>query len=130
MGTFEVNCAAPLSVIQELYSQKLIGGSQQSVIINITSTLGSIANSTGRVNAYRVSKAALNMLTKNMSAELASENIIACAVHPGWVRTSMGGEGADISVEESIAGILGILEKDLNELQGQFLSYSGEPLPF
>ena len=65
-------------------------------IINITSRMGSIGdNGSGRGYAYRMSKAALNMATRNIAHEVKGFGGIAVALHPGWVKTEMGGEGGD-----------------------------------
>jgi NAD(P)-dependent dehydrogenase (short-subunit alcohol dehydrogenase family) len=112
------------------------GQDKPKKIFNISSSLGSI----GLVDsyklpvkfspAYRTSKTALNMLTKLTADELAEENFIVTAVHPGWVRTDLGSEHADISSEESISGMLTVLGKLTAKDNGLFYNYDGAPLPW
>jgi NAD(P)-dependent dehydrogenase (short-subunit alcohol dehydrogenase family) len=65
-----------------------------------------------------------------MACDLADDGIIACPVHPGWVRTDMGGSGADLSVEQSAAGLIDLIDK-LNMAQsGHFWNWDGEKLPW
>ena len=85
----------------------------------------------GGVYPYRTSKAALNMLTKNMAMDLAKYNIKAVTIHPGWVKTDMGGRNAEIEPRESIAGIIDILKRDVGlDESGAFLDYQGKPVDF
>ena len=69
-------------------------------IVNVSSGAGQFKNLSAHWPAYGVSKAALNALTKTLAAELKDAGIKVNAVCPGWVRTDMGGPGADLSVEE------------------------------
>jgi hypothetical protein len=75
---------------------------------------------------YRASKAALNSVLKDVSLNVKSA--ICIAFHPGWVRTAMGGEGADISVEESAEGIRHTLATCRGSDNGKFFNYDGSPL--
>ena len=79
---------------------------------------------------YRASKAAATNLARSLAIELAPNGIAVGAYHPGWVRTDMGGPSADVSPQESAAGLLTRFEKlDLSNT-GIYESYSGEKLPF
>jgi NAD(P)-dependent dehydrogenase (short-subunit alcohol dehydrogenase family) len=69
-------------------------------IVNLSSGMGQLSDMGGHSPGYRVSKTGLNALTRMLSSELASENILVNSVCPGWVRTDMGGSGARRSVEE------------------------------
>ena len=122
---------------------------KRSAIINMSSTLGSIAeNSNGGLYPYRSSKvseelkgviniltrqiiqAALNAITKSMSVDLNHNGILVVSLHPGWVQTDMGGKNAPLSPEQSISSIINTLE-NLNESnQGHFYQYDGETLPW
>ena len=79
---------------------------------------------------YATSKAALNMLVKGLAATLATKGVIVVALSPGWVRTDMGGAGAPLAPETSVAGlrkvIAGLKERD----SGTFLSHDGSPIPW
>ncbi|MCB1559695.1 MAG: SDR family oxidoreductase [Xanthomonadales bacterium] len=125
--SFRSNAAAPLLLAQAL-SPQLAEGAR---IANISSQLGSIAN-TGRFRtpSYAVSKAAQNMATRLLAAELAPRDIIVLALHPGWVRTDMGGDNADISADEAAAGLLRVIASAGPADSGHFLDWRGEPLPW
>ncbi|XP_029909919.1 uncharacterized protein LOC115360883 isoform X2 [Myripristis murdjan] len=111
-------------------------GIHRAAIINITSLLGSVELYWGeRANTfkwypYRTSKSALNMVTRCMAVDLESEGILCMALHPGWVRTDMGGQEAPLSPEESISSILSVMGELTEKDSGSFLHYTGEPLPW
>jgi NAD(P)-dependent dehydrogenase (short-subunit alcohol dehydrogenase family) len=77
--------------------------------------------------AYCTSKAALNKYMKMAAIELVKENILVSLLHPGWVQTDMGGSAADITPEESAAGIIQCTEQLSADNTGQFLKWNGEP---
>lgn len=106
-------------------------GVQRAAVINMSSILGSIAqNDQGGFYPYRCSKAALNAATKSMSIDLKKDNILVASMHPGWVRTDMGGKNAHLDVPTSVEGIIKTIEK-LGECDtGKFLQYDGTELPW
>ena len=87
-------------------------------------------DSSGAYYMYRASKAALNVVVKNLSIELAPRGITCVALHPGWVRTDMGGPNADVSPEESVSGMVKILLDAKLPKKVQFLDYRGETVPW
>jgi len=87
-------------------------------------------NTSGGRYYYRTSKCALNMATKSMSFELLPKGIVTLLVHPGWVRTDMGGPSGLISTEESVASILAFLEKLGSGDNGKFVNYDGKEIPW
>ncbi|SPE31765.1 Dehydrogenases with different specificities (Short-chain alcohol dehydrogenases-like protein) [Burkholderiales bacterium] len=95
----------------------------------ISSKMGSIGSTT---NAswwlYRASKAALNSVLKSASVELGSRGIVCMALHPGWVRTDLGGQGADLGVDESVASMRRVIAAANRSHNGRFLNYNGEQL--
>jgi len=100
-------------------------------ILNISSKVGSITdNSSGRNYAYRMSKAALNMLTMNLSIELKNEQILAVNLHPGWVLTNMGGPNALIDSTKSVSGMLNVCEGLTDKDNGMFFGWNGEKIPW
>ena len=108
-----------------------VGRSGQKKIITFTSMVGSNAlNTTGGLYGYRASKAAVNAIMKSMSIDLAARGIVAVAMHPGWVKTSMGGEGADIGVAESARGIRGVIATLTSGDVGNVIAYDGKVLPY
>jgi len=101
----------------------------RAAVVNMSSILGSIeVNNIGRNYGYRMSKAALNMFTKNLSVELKQEKILCTSIHPGWVRTDMGGEKASLSVERSIKGVLNVLSSLGASDTGSFYGYDGKEI--
>jgi NAD(P)-dependent dehydrogenase (short-subunit alcohol dehydrogenase family) len=97
----------------------------------LTSRMGAIGPRSGTAGwLYRASKAALNSVLKDVSLVAGGRGIACVAFHPGWVKTDMGGKGADIEVEKSVAGIrrsLAALDASGN---GSFLSYDGSAIPW
>ena len=94
----------------------------------ISSRMGSIElrdNHSGWL--YRASKAALNSVLKDASIALSGQ-ATCIAFHPGWVRTDMGGSGADLAVEESVAGMRQVLAGLQTKDSGKFFNYDGKPL--
>jgi len=79
---------------------------------------------------YRASKAALNMITRALSFDLREREIIAVAMHPGWVRTTQGGEDAPYPVEENVSSLLAIVNSLKPEDSGKYLNWKGEELPW
>ncbi|XP_052060125.1 C-factor-like isoform X1 [Mytilus californianus] len=137
---FDVNIFGPILVSQALlpYIKQAAKSStytslncNRAAIVNMSSILGSIAeNQSGGLYPYRTSKAALNMLTKNMNVDLKSEGILCFCMHPGWVQTDMGGPNAAVVKETSIAGILDVMSKMNGETSDIFIDYSGQSVPW
>ncbi len=126
--TLAVNSLGPLRVIQALLPNLRKG--ERKLIVNMSSQLGSISGSTGTWYAYRSSKAALNQITRTMSVELGKEGFVCVVVHPGWVRTDMGGAAATYSPEESVSGLVGLIEKLGPADNGQFYDFQGKVIPW
>jgi len=78
--------------------------------------------------AYRASKAALNQFNRSLAAELRSDGFTCVAMHPGWVRTELGGAGGQLSVEESVATMLRVIDALRADQTGAFLNYDGAPI--
>jgi NAD(P)-dependent dehydrogenase (short-subunit alcohol dehydrogenase family) len=127
--TLRVNVMAPMKLAEAFVEQ--VARSQRKLIVNVTSLMGSIAdNGSGGSYAYRSSKAALNAVTKSLSIDLASRGISACVIHPGWVRTDMGGPGAPLGAEESVGSMRRVIERAHEGGSGKFFDYDGEELPW
>ena len=123
--TFLVNSLGPLRVTRAFLP--LLSKSKSPVIANITSLMGSISdNASGGSYAYRMSKAALNMFTKNLSLEL--KNSVVLSLHPGWVKTDMGGPSAPTEKRESAAGLIKTIRSATREQSGGFYNFRGENL--
>jgi len=107
-----------------------VAASRLKVIAMMSSRLGSIAESSGMTLPYATSKAALNMLVKGLAATLASKNIVVVALSPGWVRTGMGGSGAPLGPEDSVAGLRKVIAGLKPVDSGRFISYDGSSIPW
>lgn len=103
----------------------------RAAVINFSSLLGSIAeNSQGGLYPYRASKAALNAVTRSMSVDLKPDGIIVTSMHPGWVKTEMGGQNATMTVEESVSNIIKTVFSLSEQHSGKFIQYDGKELPW
>ena len=107
-----------------------VAASERKVIAFMSSRLGSIADTAGQTLPYSSSKAALNMVARAFSVLLAPRDIIVLALHPGWVRTDMGGAGAPLEPGESVRGLRKVIAGSRKEDSGKFLSYDGASIPW
>ena len=127
MRAFEINAMAPLRMAEAFVN--LIARS--GTIATLTSKMGSLAdNTSGGEYPYRSSKAAANMVMRSMAIDLKAFGIISVALHPGWVKTEMGGPSALISVEQSVSGMRRVIERLAPADSGKFLSYDGLEIPW
>lgn len=127
--TFEINMMAPLKMAEAFIQQ--ISGSQLKTIITITSKMGSIADNRGGGSyIYRSSKAAVNIVMKSLSIDLNSSRITAVLLHPGWVRTDMGGPNGLISTEQSVTGMRRVISGLKFEDSGKFYAFDGQIVPW
>jgi NAD(P)-dependent dehydrogenase (short-subunit alcohol dehydrogenase family) len=107
-----------------------VAASERKVIAMMSSRLGSIAEASGTTLPYATSKAALNMLVKGLAAALKDQGVIVVALSPGWVRTDMGGAGAPLSPEASVAGLRRVIGGLGLKDSGRFLSHDGSSIPW
>jgi NAD(P)-dependent dehydrogenase (short-subunit alcohol dehydrogenase family) len=121
------NALSPVRIAGRLLPQVVAGGT----VAFMSSILGSIAeNTSGGYELYRVSKASLNMLARGFAATAGKEkNLVVLNLHPGWVRTDMGGPQAPVSVEESVRGLAAVLETP-RTAGHRYLDYQGRELPW
>jgi NAD(P)-dependent dehydrogenase (short-subunit alcohol dehydrogenase family) len=99
------------------------------VLAFTSSIMGSVAlNTDGYHELYRASKAALNSLSRGLWTEVKGTGITLLNLHPGWVRTDMGGPSAPVSVEESARGLVGVIERERGKRHHAFLSFQGDEL--
>ena len=96
--TYETNVLGPMRLIQAVAPH--MREMRYGRIVNVSSRMGQLAGMGARSPGYRMSKAALNALTRIAAAELDAADIKVNAMHPGWVRTDMGGSGAPVSVQQ------------------------------
>jgi NAD(P)-dependent dehydrogenase (short-subunit alcohol dehydrogenase family) len=124
-----VNAIAPM-----LLTQLIIGSLRQGTdkkLVYVTSKMGSIDdNKGGGSYIYRSSKTALNSVVKSLSVDLASEGFSVAVVHPGWVRTDMGGPNGLIDVQTSVGGMLAVIDGLSPDNAGEFFNYDGSLIPW
>jgi NAD(P)-dependent dehydrogenase (short-subunit alcohol dehydrogenase family) len=124
-----VNTLAPLKVAEAFIEQ--VARSSRRLIVTISSLMGSISdNGSGGYYIYRASKAAVNMVNKSMAIDLRGRGITCVVLNPGWVKTDMGGPGADLAPRESVAGMRAVIESLKAEHSGRFFHHDGEELPW
>lgn len=127
--TFSVNTLGAMRVSEALID--LIARSERRLIVTITSHMGSIAEIlTPNDYAYRSSKAALNAAMKGLSLEVAERGVGILLLHPGWVRTRMGGEDASLTPQESVRAMRLLVEKFGLSQSGHFYRYDGSAIPW
>ena len=125
--SFRTNASGPL-LLTEALAPALSDG---ATVANLSSALGSIA-STSRFGtpSYNISKAAQNMATVLLAHALRDRGIRVVALHPGWVQTDMGGDGAQIAATASVAGLLKVIDGLTLDDSGRFLDWQGQPQPW
>ncbi|MEO8418637.1 MAG: SDR family oxidoreductase [Methylophilaceae bacterium] len=129
METFRVNTMAPMKMT-EVFADH-VARSQQKMIVNITSKMGSIDdNTSGQHYLYRSSKTALNMVTKSLAIDLTSRGITVIAMHPGWVQTDLGGPSAPTTAEQSVSGMRQVIARLTANDSGKFYGYDGKEIPW
>jgi NAD(P)-dependent dehydrogenase (short-subunit alcohol dehydrogenase family) len=103
----------------------------KGVFAFVSSTMGSIAKMGGpNAVVYRASKSALNAVVKAASLEWADKEVVSFVMHPGWVKTDMGGQAADIEKNESVAGMRKVIADAGSKHNGSFFDYTGKVLPW
>ncbi len=122
------NVAGPFLVTRALLPRVEAGEGRRIAIVS--SIMGSNAGASGNAYPYRASKAGAVNVARNLAAELKPRGVAVGAYHPGWVRTDMGGGGADISVEESADGLMRRFDALSMATTGVFEDYRGMMVPF
>ncbi|MEM9603701.1 MAG: SDR family oxidoreductase [Pseudomonadota bacterium] len=128
LDTFRINTLSPLWVSQALFAPLKRSGNPR--VVTVSSQMGSLQHGGTGLVAYRSSKAALNKVMHVLSQEWREHNITVCPIHPGWVRTDMGGDAADISPDESAAGIVKLALSLTLEQSGTFYTWDGRVHPW
>lgn len=124
---FQVNALGPLRTVEALLDH-LSSGSKVGLM---TSQMGSIAdNTSGGRYGYRMSKAALNAASVSLAHDLKSRGIAVALLHPGYVATDMTHHRGTIGPEESVRGLVGVMERLSLDNSGGFWNYRGEGLPW
>lgn len=126
---YATNALGPLRVAHALLP--LVRRGTAKKLVHITSGMGSIAdNQSGGSYGYRMSKAALNMMSKSLAVDLRGEGILSIVINPGWVKTDLGGASAPTAVEDSVRGILARIDEATLETSGSFLNWKGGTYPW
>ena len=123
-----VNVLGPAAVVEALLEN--VAASERKIIVMMSSRMGSIGESRGGEYLYPSSKAALNMIGKALSVDLARRGITVVSLSPGWVRTDMGGEDAPLAPETSIRGVRKVIAGLSLEKSGKFFNHDGSAIPW
>ncbi|XP_056383273.1 C-factor-like [Hyla sarda] len=145
IDTFKTNVVGPMQVSQAFYPllKKAAENNahepltcKRAALVNISSVLGSIERTSvtfdfaKQVISYRISKAALNMLTRLQAESYRSDGILCTALHPGWVKTEMGTERAPLTPDQSTTGIMEVLSSLSEKQNGILLAWDGSVIPW
>ncbi|PYP84514.1 MAG: SDR family oxidoreductase [Candidatus Angelobacter sp. Gp1-AA117] len=123
------NAIGPILVTQEFLP--LLRKGKHPRIASITSGYGSLAHtSTGNPYHYKASKAALNMYMHGLAVDLCSDGIISVVINPGWVSTAMGGSAASLTPEQSVSGMVKLIDKLTLQQTGGFFDWQGHEEPW
>jgi len=126
LHTLNVNTVSPLRMLQAFLGP--LTASDAPKAITISSYMGSFTSlATDRI-AYRTSKAAVNRVMCAAAQDLKSDNIIIALIHPGWVKTDMGGSNADITSPQSAAGIVEVIDSLNIDKTGGFFAWDGSEI--
>lgn len=122
-----VNTLAPVKLTEALLPQLRLG--KRRLVVSLSSLMGSIAdNTSGGSIAYRTSKSALNAAMKTLAKDLEAEDINVVILHPGWVKTAMGGPNAPTPVHDSVEGLTRLIASLGPEHRGRFFNFRSEEL--
>lgn len=140
MDVYSVNVVAPLMLSKAFWpllktaseaNKSAPIGPSRALIVNMSSILGSIeSNKEGSLYHYRVTKSGLNAATKSLSIDLKNDGIMALSLHPGWVKTDMGGPKAPMEVTDSCTQMVNTILNVDSSLNGGFIQWNGQKLPW
>ncbi|XP_012687838.2 C-factor [Clupea harengus] len=145
MEVFQTNTVGPMLLTKEFLPYLRNAASQpgaqsemscrRSAVVNVSTLIASIEKCPETFHGapmypYRVSKAALNMLTRCLAEDLKKDGILVMALHPGWVKTDMGGPEAPLSTEESVKGTLNVISSLSEKHVGTLLDWEGKGIPW
>ena len=129
LEVLDINALGPVRVVKALYGK--MSHDSLTKIGMVSSLMASIDDChIGRSYAYRASKTALNMFTVSMKKEALEDNIAFVILHPGWVKTDMGGDRAPVEIPDSIAGMMRVLDTRTLQNSGEFVQFDCEILPW
>ena len=129
LDTFNINVISPMKMMEAFVDN--VEKSNLKIIASMSSKMGSMAdNGSGGAYAYRSSKAALNSVMTSAHHDLKTKGITSIILHPGWVRTDMGGPNGELSTEESATQLLAILSNTSIKDSGKFFDIDGSVIPW
>ena len=128
MRTLSVNTLGPFRVFQALRANLAKGRDKKAIAI--TSGMGSTTRHNGDALIYRSSKAALNNVMRGLSRAFEADKLIIVPIHPGWVKTDMGGANATLAPEESVASLRRVIARLTTADSGRYLNFDGSELPW
>lgn len=124
---FHINSMAPMKMVEAFVGH--VASSNLKKIVTLSSKMGSLDdNTSGGSYIYRSTKTAVNMVMKSLSIDLKPRGIASTILHPGWVRTDMGGPNGLIDAPESVAGLRRVIENLTLENSGRFVAYDGKEI--
>ncbi len=127
--TFRINTMSPLRMTEAFADN--VASSERKVVVIMSTIMASMTdNQSGKLHTYRTSKAAVNMVMRLLSVDLQDRGITTFSLHPGWVRTDMGGPQAALSPEQSITGIRQVIANAGPDQNGRFMTWDGSELPW
>jgi NAD(P)-dependent dehydrogenase (short-subunit alcohol dehydrogenase family) len=125
----QINAIAPLAFAGAFRANLDKGRGRKAVAI--TSRLGSMAeNDSGGLYVYRSSKAALNAVWRSLAIDWRPAGITCLLLHPGWVRTDMGGPRGELAPDESVRSMRRVIEAAGPEASGRFFAWNGDEIPW
>lgn len=126
---FHINCMAPMKMAEAFVGH--VAASDLKKIVTLSSKMGSLDdNTSGGSYIYRSTKAAVNMVMKSLAIDLKPMGIASTILHPGWVRTAMGGPNGLIDAQESVAGLRKVIDALTLENSGRFVAYDSKEIPW
>lgn len=123
-----VNTIAPYRISTAFYNN--IRAGNDKIIAVISSIMGSIAGNQGGRPAYRSSKAAVNLVMKGLANDFYGDGVAVFILHPGWVRTDLGGAMAPVMPDESARGLKQVIDGLTLQDSGRFIDYQGQEIPW
>jgi NAD(P)-dependent dehydrogenase (short-subunit alcohol dehydrogenase family) len=120
-----VNAIGPIRLARRLVASMR---PNDGVLAFTSSIMGSVALNAGGHELYRASKAALNSLSRGLFGELSGRRLTLLSLHPGWVRTDLGGSGAPVGVEESARGMVDVMQREKASRRHAFIDYTGKEI--
>ncbi len=129
LGMFQTNAIAPVLMMQRFL--ELLKRGSSGKIVNLVSELASLElRDASYAATYCATKAALNMYTRSLAHDLKPLDVTAFTIDPGWVQTDMGGRHAPLTPEESVSGILRVIDRANRDASGRFFRHDGAEMPW